>query len=275
MGLAPSSSTHERAAQSFGEIKMTQTTSITVHAHGKTFDLALDNKYASASQMIPLITRLFSKEPNTVVTSRSLHARLGKTYKHNSWLERVKKDCRLTLNEDYWEEEADPNSIEDRRLLAQNAGKPLTLTYFSLKAARKITLLSGSDEGHAFYEFVDAVLEAITPKLLDEIREMNILIAHQRNIVDRNEALTLQAVKQAGAPSISAFEQASIKDGLLRRARAESALHEAAALLFWEMASKARRATNPKARQEALDYLYQKYGNYSDLSRDSPPWMSE
>jgi phage anti-repressor protein len=155
---------------------MTQTTSITVHAHGKTFDLALDNKYASASQMIPLITRLFSKEPNTVVTSRSLHARLGKTYKHNSWLERVKKDCRLTLNEDYWEEEADPNSIEDRRLLAQNAGKPLTLTYFSLKAARKITLLSGSDEGHAFYEFVDAVLEAITPKLLDEIREMNILI---------------------------------------------------------------------------------------------------
>jgi hypothetical protein len=109
----------------------------------------------------------------------------------------------------------------------------------------------------------------------EQLEHANQLPTHQQSLVDRNEALTLQAVKQAGAPSISAFEQASIKDGLLRRARAESALHEAAALLFWEMASKARRATNPKARQEALDYLYEKYGNYSDLSRDSPPWMSE
>jgi len=250
----------------------TQKTSVTVHAHGKTWDLSLDNKYASASQMIPLITRLFSKEPSTVVTSRSLHARLGKTYKHNAWLERVKKECRLTLGEDFWEEEADPNSVEDRRILAQNAGRPVTLTYFSLKAARKITLLSGTDEAHAFYEFVDAVLDAIAPKLLDEITNLNKLITHQQALVDRNEALTLQAVKRLGAPSISAFEQSSIKDGLLQRARHEAAQHQSAALLFWEMTSKARRSPDPR---EALDYLHEKYGNYSDLSRDSPPWMAE
>lgn len=250
----------------------TQTTSVTVHAHGKTWDLALDNKYAGPAQMIPLITRLFSKEPSTVVTSRSLHARLGKTYKHNAWLERVKKDCRLTLGEDFWEEEADPNSVEDRRILAQNGGRPVTLTYFSLKAARKITLLSGTDEAHAFYEFVDAVLEAITPKLLDEITDLNRTLSHQRALVDRNEALTLEAVKRLGAPSISAFEQASVKDGLLNRARHEAARAQAAALLFWEMTSKARRSQNPR---EALDYLHEKYGQYSDLSRDSPPWMAE
>ena len=128
-------------------------------------------------------------------------------------------------------------------------------------------------------EYLFAVTKAfqktIEQEFKKQLEDANKLITHQQSLVDRNEALTLQAVKQAGAPSISAFEQASIKDGLLRRARAESTLHEAAALLFWEMTSKARRATNPKARQEALDYLYEKYGNYSDLSRDSPPWMSE
>ena len=148
-----------------------------------------------------------------------------------------------------------------------------------LNTAQHVAARLDNEKGYQVREYLFAVTKAfqkaIEQEFKKQLEEANNLIAHQRNLVDRNEALTLQAVKQAGAPSISAFEQASIKDGLLRRARAESALHEAAALLFWEMASKARRATNPKTRQEALDYLYEKYGNYSDLSRDSPPWMSE
>lgn len=267
---------NEAALAAYRESQRNPPLTVTVAAHGQTFELALSNKYASAAEMVPLITRLFSKDRQTVVTSRALHARVGKSYKHNPWLERVKRECRLTEGEDFWEEEADPSTVEDRRTLAQSGGKPVVLTYFSLKAARKITLLSGTDEAHAFYEFIDAVLDAVAPKLLDEITALNRSLQHQAALADRNEIVAQQAMKQLGAPSVSAFEQASLKEGLLQRARAEAIQHQGAALHMWEQWSRAAHALEAGdvvSAKADLKQLSEKYGKYSDMLRHEPPWL--
>ncbi len=231
--------------------------------------------------VLPIVSKLFATdaEPGDTVNTRDLHATLGIGRDYSTWITSTIKSMNLVEGVHYVMVQTDPAKRENWPDLMKSGGRARKDYYMLLNTAQHVAARLDNEKGYQVREYLFAVTKAfqkaIEQEFKKQLEEANNLIAHQRDLVDRNEALTLQAVKQAGAPSISAFEQASTKDGLLRRARAESALHEAAALLFWEMASKARRATNPKERHQALDYLYEKYGNYSDLSRDSPPWMSE
>ncbi len=251
-------------------------TELQVAVKNQVLSVTIPEHLAPVAVLLPIVTRLFSTQKHTVVTHKDLYSRLGGGYRPGRWLESVIKDCRLEKGVDYFEELLDHSDPANFQAMAANKGVAPVYTYFTLKAARKITLRSKADDAHIFFEFVDAVLEAVVPSLLSKLTLANQETAHQRNLADRNEQVALQAVKKVDPKlNLSQFEMAEQMKARLGLTRAQLAEASQAALTFWEYSSKARRAlagSKPQLAVEALKYLDGLYGNYSDMLRDEPPW---
>jgi phage anti-repressor protein len=251
---------------------------VTLRHGSESVSVPVNPIFAALIPVLPIVSKLFATdaEPGDTVNTRDLHAALGIGRDYSTWIAATIKSMNLVEGEHYVMVMTDPTKKENWPDLMKTGGRARKDYYLLLNTAQHIAARLDNEKGYQVREYLFAVTKAfqktIEHQFKKQLEDAGKLIAHQQNLVDRNEALTLQAVKRVGAPSITAFEQATIKDGLLQKARHEAAQHQAAALLFWEMTSKARRSSNPK---EALDYLHEKYGQYSDLSRDCPPWMAE
>jgi phage anti-repressor protein len=251
---------------------------VTLRHGSESVTVSVNPIFEALIPVLPIVSKLFATdaEPGDTVNTRDLHAALGIGRDYSTWITSTIKSMNLIEGVHYVMVMTDPSKKENWPDLMKAGGRARKDYYLLLNTAQHIAARLDNEKGYQVREYLFAVTKAfqktIEQQFKKQLDDANKLVAHQRALVDRNEALTLQAVKKLGAPSISAFEQASVKDGLLQRARYEAAQHAAAALLFWEMTSKARRSSDPR---EDLDYLHEKYGNYSDLSRDSPPWMAE
>ena len=254
-------------------------TELQVIVSNQPMTVVLPERLAPVAVLLPIVTRLFSKDKHTVVLAKDLFARLGGSYRPGRWLEGVIKDCRLEKDVDYFEVELDPSDPANFQAIAANKGVAPVYTYFTLKATRKITLRSSAEEAHIFFEFVDAVLDAVVPSLLTKLTAANQEATRQRSLADRNEAAALAAVKRIDPKlNITQFESAEQIKKRLGMAQERLCDAEGAAFTLWEYSSKARRAlaaSKPQQALEALEYLNKLYGNYSDLLRDEPPWRND
>lgn len=254
-------------------------TEIQVFINNQPLTVVLPERLAPVAVLLPIVTRLFSKDKHTVVLAKDLFAKLGGSYRPGRWLEAVVKDCRLEKDVDYFQVALDPSDPANFQAIAANRGVAPVYTYFTLKAARKITLRSSAEEAHIFFEFVDAVLDAVVPSLLTKLTAANQEALRQRSLADRNEAVALAAVRKVdGKLNITQFESAEQIKKRLGITQARLCDAEGAAFTLWEYSSKARRAlaaSKPQQAVEALQYLDKLFGNYSDLLRDEPPWSND
>lgn len=241
----------------------------------------LDPVFAALVPVLPIVSRLFATdaEPGDTVNARELHAALAIGRDYATWIAATIKSMHLVEGVHFVTVVADPSNKENWQDLMKSGGRARKDHFLTLNTAQHIAARLDNEKGYQVREYLFAVTKAfqktIELQFKKRLEDADKALTHQKSLVDRNEAVALEAVKRLGAPSIAAFEQAAHKEGLLQRAKDAAACHEAAALTFWEMTSRARRATTPQQRDDALDFLYRKYGNYSDLSRENPPWLSD
>ena len=247
---------------------------VELFTHGRSLTLKLDQRHATAATLLPVLTRLFSKDKSTVVEAKTLFKRVGGGYQYGAWLKNVKVSCRLDEGIDFFSETLAGDTVEELKAIKRGEG---SLTYFTLKAARKITARSKTDEGHALLEFLDALAEAIVPSFLDQLIKKDAEITEHRRevctLVDENRALALRQ----GYKSATDFTMKNQETKALKKAQTDAADHGAVAVEFWEYSTRALKALRAKDVPKAmthLSYLTERFGEYDDLNRHEPPWQS-
>lgn len=262
-------------------------TTVTLH-HGETpVVVTLETVFDKLIPALPVVSKLFpsTSVAGETVSARLLHAALGIQGDQSTWVRRMIDRFKLVEGVDYVRWQLDPRdqgnwgAIKELRG-AGRASRASSDWFLVLNKAQHIAALSNTEMGHAVREYLFAVTSAFQKVVLADaehrVKTANQEVLRQRALADRNEQVALQAVKKVDPKlNLSQFEMVEQVQSRLGFTRAQLAEASQAALTFWEYSSKARRALstgNPQQAVEALKYLDELYGNYSDMLRDEPPW---
>lgn len=229
--------------------------------------------YEALSKALPIVVKLFSSDPSTVSDARDIHKMVGGTYRYRKWLELAIADCRLVEGRDFFTVEMDPSTEEGRAAIAKGQG---VLTYLTLKASRKVVIWANKDESHLLYDYLDAVADAVTPRLLAEINKANAEALLQKNRAGHFNALldettdSLNRLKLNGDSVVDAAKKAE----QLPIVRSQLGKADSAARIMWETLTKIEqqlKAGKAKDAQHELEYPLNMFGKFDDFT-DSP-WL--
>jgi hypothetical protein len=187
-----------------------QNMQIKLFVAGKEVEASIPDVFQAIHNALPLVQKFFNNDTQPFFTHRDIHALVGKTYKPAAWVDRVIDRCRLVEGKDYFTVLMDVNDPANAQAIIANKGKVPFVTYFTMKAARKVVVYSDTDDGHMLYDYIDAVAEAATPAIMRvydvEMAKANAKVISAKNRADNTEHLLQKSAKDYGFNSVASMQ---------------------------------------------------------------------